>query len=88
MNIRERLEHLGDTPRGRRILRVVRMVFTIGIIVFLIWELRTVEFRQVLQGLPKNPGFLRAIGRAVLSFTHNTDTGLQICVGFSSRGGH
>ena len=57
MNIRERLEHLGDTPRGRRILRVVRMVFTIGIIVFLIWELRTVEFRQVLQGLPKNPGF-------------------------------
>lgn len=57
MKIRERLEHLGDTPRGRRILRVVRMVFTIGIILFLIWELRILEFRQVLQGLPQNPGF-------------------------------
>lgn len=57
MKIRERLDHLGGTPRGRRILRVVQTALTIGIILFLVWKLRAVEFREVLQGLPQNPGF-------------------------------
>jgi len=57
MKIHERLEHLGNTPRGRRILRVVQTAFTIGIVLFLVWKLRAVEFQEVLQGLPKSPGF-------------------------------
>lgn len=57
MQIQERLTELSTTRRGRRILRIARISFTIGIILFIVWQLREVEFRSVLQGLPRNPGF-------------------------------
>lgn len=57
MQIRERLAEFRENPRGRRILRIVRASFTISIVLFLVWQLRGVEFRSVFQGLPRNPGF-------------------------------
>ena len=57
MQIQERLTELSTTRRGRRILRIARISFTIGIVLFMVWQLREVEFRSVFQGLPRNPGF-------------------------------
>ena len=57
MGIRERLVQLRTTQQGRHILRVARAVFTISIILFLVWQLREVQFRDVFLGLPRNPGF-------------------------------
>lgn len=57
MQIRERLEHLRTTPRGRRSLRIARALLTSAIVLFLLWQLREVDFRDVFRGLPRNPGF-------------------------------
>jgi len=57
MQIRERFMQLRSTPKGQRILRVARAAFTIGIIVFLIWQLQSVQIQDVIQGLPLNPWF-------------------------------
>ena len=57
MQIRERLAWLRATRRGRRILRSTRVVFTISIVLFLVWKLSEVKFHDVLTGLPRNPGF-------------------------------
>ena len=57
MQIRERLIQLRATRRGRRILRLARILFTAGIVWFLIWQLRGVEFRDVFLSMPRNPGF-------------------------------
>ncbi|MCY4000713.1 MAG: hypothetical protein OXF06_08130 [Bacteroidetes bacterium] len=57
MRIREQLAQLRDTSLGRRITRVMRIAFTVGVIAFLVWQLREVEFREVFLGLPRNPLF-------------------------------
>ncbi len=57
MQIQKRLTKLSTTRRGKRILRIARASFTISIVLFMVWQLREVEFRSVFQGLPRNPGF-------------------------------
>jgi len=57
MQIRERLTQLKANRRGRLILRAIRIGFTIAILLFLVWQLREVEFREVFLELPKNPVF-------------------------------
>lgn len=57
MQIQERITELSTTRRGKRILRIARISFTIGIVFFIVWQLREVQFRSVLQGLPRNPWF-------------------------------
>lgn len=57
MQIRERLLELRNTARGRSILRTGQTMFTAGIILLLIWQLRDVQFRDVFQGMPRNPWF-------------------------------
>ncbi len=57
MQIQERLTELSTTRQGRRILRIARISFTVGIVSLLVWQLREMEFRSVFQGLPRNPWF-------------------------------
>ncbi len=57
MQIRDHLAQLRTTRRGRRIVRVARIVFTVGILLFLVWQLREVDFREVFLGLPRTPWF-------------------------------
>ncbi|MDE2644514.1 MAG: hypothetical protein OXI05_01570 [Bacteroidota bacterium] len=57
MKIQERLTELSTTRRGKRILRIARISFTIGIVLFMVWQLREYDFRSVFQALPRNPGF-------------------------------
>ncbi len=57
MQIQERLTELSTTRQGRRILRIARISFTVGIVSLLVWQLREMEFRSIFQGLPRNPWF-------------------------------
>ena len=48
---------LGESRRGRRLLRAGRALLTIGILGFLIYQLRGLEIAEVARGLPRTPGF-------------------------------
>ncbi len=43
--------------RGQRILRLARVAFTVGIIFFLVWQLRNVRVQDLIEGLPLDPWF-------------------------------
>ena len=45
------------SKRGRKVLRLAQGAFVVGIIAYLVWELRDVELSQVVQGLPRQPHF-------------------------------
>ncbi|MCY4232842.1 MAG: hypothetical protein OXE59_03740 [Bacteroidetes bacterium] len=57
IKIRHQISQLRSTRQGQVALRVTRGVFTLGIILFLIWQLRNVEFQDVIHGLPLNLWF-------------------------------
>ncbi len=57
MQIQERLKEFSTTRRGKRILRIARITFTIGVVLFMVWQLREIEFRNVFLELPTNPLF-------------------------------
>ncbi len=57
MQIREHLAQLRTTRRGRHMVRIARIAFTTGILLFLVWQLREVNFRDVFLGMPRTPWF-------------------------------
>ena len=52
-----RIQRLLDTPTGQRVARWGRAALTLGVLVFLLYELRGVSWLEVLQGLPRSPWF-------------------------------
>jgi len=55
--IQQRWKAITDSRRGRRVLKGARITFFVGIMAYLVWELRDVDPVQVIRGLPLNPLF-------------------------------
>ena len=48
----KRWDEIAHSTNGRRVLKIARILLFVGIIAFLVWELRDVDPVEVIQGLP------------------------------------
>ena len=56
-DLKTKWARFAESERGRRALKGARAVFFVGIVVFLLYELRDVSWREVGTALPTNPLF-------------------------------